>query len=75
MGGEVIDVKFQLKDSIDDLRRAGRNAFAAGRHYRINPFDGLNTFRYEEWQAGWMEEAKKYPARFDFEKNVFIEEQ
>lgn len=68
---EAIDAEFQQRESIDDLYTAGRKAFLAGKHYRINPFIGVNTFRHNEWQRGWNDEATRNPERFDFELDIF----
>lgn len=68
---ETIDAKLQNIDIVDDLKAAGRKAFLAGRHFRINPFTGINAFREVEWQKGWQEEADKNPGKFNFEKEIF----
>mgnify|MGYP001551331047 CR=1 FL=1 len=70
-GSNNIDQHLQKIDVVDDVRAAGRKAFRAGRHHRINPFIGINDFRECEWRQGWMDEAEKNPGRFDFEKQLF----
>ncbi|HEY8939302.1 MAG TPA: hypothetical protein VIM59_03905 [Cellvibrio sp.] len=67
----TIDANFQKMEVVDDLRAAGRKAFLAGRHYRINPFININPFRHDEWQRGWMEESEKDPGRFNFDTEMF----
>lgn len=70
-GMRTMDANLQKINVMDDVKAAGRKAFLAGRHFRINPFIGINSFRQNEWQKGWLEEADKNPGQFNFEKGTF----